>query len=72
MVVEITVVTCTVVISSGGDCYCQRRKEKKRRVLCCEHTIQGLNHLSDAIKTRWKDKIDQCINLNHHIATIYN
>jgi len=48
------------------------REEKKRRVLRCEHTIQGLNHLVDAIKTRWKNKIDHHINLDRHIATIYN
>ena len=48
------------------------REEKKRRVLRCEHTIQGLNHLVDAIKTRWKNKIDHHINLDCHIATIYN
>jgi len=41
-------------------------------VLRCERTIQGLNHLADAIKTRWKNKIDQRINIDCHIATIYN
>ena len=41
-------------------------------VLRCEHTIQGLNHSIDAIKSRWLNKINQRINLDCHTATIYN
>ena len=40
--------------------------------LRCEHTIQGLNHSIDAIKSRWLNKINQHINLDRHTATIYN
>ena len=40
--------------------------------LHCEHTIQGLNHSIDAIKSRWLNKINQRINLDRHTATIYN
>jgi len=41
-------------------------------VLRCERTIQGLNHSIEAVKTRWRNKINQCIDLDRHLATIYN
>ena len=41
-------------------------------VLCCERTIQGLNHSADAIKTRWRNKITQHFNLDCHIAKVFN
>ena len=41
-------------------------------VLRCECTIQGLNHSANTIKSRWCNKIDQRINLDCHITTIYN
>ena len=41
-------------------------------VLRCERTIQGLNHSIDAIKSRWRNKINQRITLDRHIATTYN
>ena len=41
-------------------------------VLRCEHSIQGVNHSVDGIKTRWHNKITQRLNLDHHMATRYN
>ena len=41
-------------------------------VLRCERTIQGLHHSTNTIKSRWLNKIDHRLNLDRHIATIYN
>ena len=41
-------------------------------VLRCERTIQGLNHSVEAIKSRWRNKINHRIDLDRHLATAYN
>ena len=41
-------------------------------VLRCERTIQGLSHSTASIKSRWYNKINQCLDLDRHIATRYN
>ncbi|KIM64465.1 hypothetical protein SCLCIDRAFT_115007 [Scleroderma citrinum Foug A] len=41
-------------------------------VLRCERTIQGLDHSVEAIKSRWHNKINHHIDLDRHLATIYN
>ena len=41
-------------------------------VLRCERTIQGLDHSTETIKSRWCNKINHRIDLDRHLATIYN
>ena len=41
-------------------------------VLRCERTIQGLRHSTNTIKSRWLNKINHRLNLDRHIATVYN
>jgi len=41
-------------------------------VLRCERTIREVNHPTETVKSRWHNKINQRIDLDRHLTSMYN